>query len=66
VDRTLSFEEGETLADLVTAGEEWLVARAWGRDTTAQHVRFETALTDFRRAERKSRRSEKKAAKLET
>jgi hypothetical protein len=57
----VSPEEREALDRMTVAAERWLEARAGGRDTAAADARVEAARVDFRRAERRRRRAERRA-----
>lgn len=63
IERPLGREEIQCLDELMASGENWLEQRAAGYDTRYAHEQFEVALADFRRAERKARKDEKKEAR---
>lgn len=50
------------LEQLVQAGERWLEARAAGHNTYKADRRYDAAMLGFRRAERRTRKDDKRRA----
>ncbi len=53
-------DEAAALDRMTAAAERWLVAMAGGADRSSAEAGIDTARTDFRRAERKRRKGERR------